>query len=268
MKQVRFSIVSLFVVGLFLLFIFPAAADDPPWSTTGEIKIWAGTDDPPACWMVANGAVLYIAEYPELYDAIGCTYGNCCPDPSSCENPYYTLPNLKGRVPVGYDGSQGEFDNYGETGGEKTHTLTVNEIPSHYHTINGDGTGVTVAGSPYVYRSNGTTSYGFTNYTGGGQAHNNLQPYITLRYIIYVCDQPTPTPTPTDTPTPTSTPVYTGTPTIYLPYTSAYTYTLTSGETLTVPVAASLGQIIISGLILSIIAIVILGFTFKVVYGE
>jgi microcystin-dependent protein len=46
----------------------------------------------------------------------------------------FNLPNLKGRVPVGADPTQTEFDVLGETGGEKTHLLTAAEMPTHSHT--------------------------------------------------------------------------------------------------------------------------------------
>lgn len=95
-----------------------------------------------------------------------------------------------GRVPVGVDTSQTEFDTVEETGGEKTHTLTTTEIPSHnhndlnwatdsYHTSidSGAGNGIrlSTAGNNIAY----TDGKFRTGYTGGGAAHNNVQPYIT-----------------------------------------------------------------------------------------
>lgn len=86
-----------------------------------------------------------------------------------------------GRVPVGVDAGDGDFDTAEETGGEKTHTLTVDEMPSHRHNI-----GQTYSG--YRLYQDGSAPNGIytgyatsepTNYVGGGQAHNNLQPYIT-----------------------------------------------------------------------------------------
>jgi microcystin-dependent protein len=85
-----------------------------------------------------------------------------------------------GRCLVGVDTSQTEFNTVQKTGGEKRHTLTVNEMPSHnHHFFRGtDGTnyfGVTGkepnGGSPYQVD---------TSSAGGGQSHNNLQPYITV----------------------------------------------------------------------------------------
>lgn len=82
----------------------------------------------------------------------------------------------------------------GECGGESSHTLTVNEMPSHRHNFTGDGSAITqndqsliVAGSVYPeragiskganYSSNGSV---VLSYTGGGEAHNNMPPYIKV----------------------------------------------------------------------------------------
>lgn len=80
-----------------------------------------------------------------------------------------------GRVTVGIDAGQTEFDTVEETGGAKTHTLTEAEMPAHTHTIGH------VAGDQDGSGSNGSISgSGVTGSTGGGGAHNNLQPYIVV----------------------------------------------------------------------------------------
>lgn len=91
-----------------------------------------------------------------------------------------------GRVPVGVDTSQTEFDTVEETGGEKTHQLTVAEMPSHNHNVRAgfeggrnDQLGYNHSfGSPAGYRSGGDGG-NFIEDKGGNAAHNNLQPYIT-----------------------------------------------------------------------------------------
>jgi len=88
-----------------------------------------------------------------------------------------------GRVLVGIDSTQTEFDVGGETGGAKTHTLTISEMPAHYHTANiykgaGEGSAQRFSGS-YTATLTGTANIGST---GGGGAHNNLQPYI----VVYI----------------------------------------------------------------------------------
>lgn len=87
-----------------------------------------------------------------------------------------------GRVLVGIDGGDADFDTAGETGGEKAHTLTVSEMPSHAHTPRIQSVGLIggagVSGSFGASNSNPTD--GDTNTTGGGQAHNNLPPYVVV----------------------------------------------------------------------------------------
>ena len=86
-----------------------------------------------------------------------------------------------GRMVVGYDSSDADFDTIGETGGEKTHTLTVEEIPKHRHYLGQMYDGYHLTGQTAqprgVYADYGQTVP--TTETGGGQAHNNMPPYIT-----------------------------------------------------------------------------------------
>lgn len=82
-----------------------------------------------------------------------------------------------GRVPVGIDSAQTEFNSVGKVGGEKTHQLTVNEMPAHNHYFEGVLTSSSLAASGSSVRGNTVGKY--TNNNGGDQAHNNLQPYIT-----------------------------------------------------------------------------------------
>lgn len=88
-----------------------------------------------------------------------------------------------GRVPVGVDTEQTEFSVAEALGGYKTHTLTTEEIPSHNHTY----TRATAEKVSTEYNMAYTTAHVYpwdaatvtTGNAGGGQAHNNLQPYIT-----------------------------------------------------------------------------------------
>ena len=88
-----------------------------------------------------------------------------------------------GRVPVGVDTSQTEFDTVEETGGEKTHTLITSEMPSHDHNALNWASGYSggsQSGFKTILEGNPTTAnVKACNTTGGDQAHNNLQPYIT-----------------------------------------------------------------------------------------
>jgi hypothetical protein len=87
-----------------------------------------------------------------------------------------------GRVPVGIDSGDTDFDTAEATGGAKTHTLTTDEIPAHTHNTGGYAAMVG-NGSEFTegehYDSGGTNGWA-TSSTGGGDAHNNLQPYIVV----------------------------------------------------------------------------------------
>jgi microcystin-dependent protein len=187
----------------------------------GTIVQWPGAVAP-ANWLICDGAAISRTEYASLFAAVGVQYG------AGNGTTTFNLPNLKGRVAVGFDASQSEFDVLGELGGAKTHTLTTSEMPSHTHIqdshnhtqnahnhtqdahshtlggtlvssfvgfgqnspINGNATNPSTGGVNATTATNQSTTA--TNQattatnqsTGGGEAHNNLQPYIVLNYII------------------------------------------------------------------------------------
>lgn len=158
----------------------------------GEIKMWAGNTIPQG-WLLCDGSEVSKTTYPRLFAAIGNLWGT----PSSSSN--FKLPNLNGRAPVGYDSTDTAFDAVGKTGGEKTHTLSLSEMPSHEHPGNGWSFSVykgtqsaetvgSISGSGYKMsqvNSSGTWG-GYANVpaAGGGQPHNNMQPYAVVKYII------------------------------------------------------------------------------------
>jgi microcystin-dependent protein len=84
-----------------------------------------------------------------------------------------------GRVIVGLNAADSDFDTAQETGGTKTHTLTTAELPSHTHTsaLRGNGEDEDVD-FPSAGDSTNPGRTMTTDATGGGGAHNNLQPYI------------------------------------------------------------------------------------------
>jgi len=86
-----------------------------------------------------------------------------------------------GKVLVGVDSSDTDFDTVEETGGSKTHTLSTPEIPSHNHSLSpsisgGSGTD----GNPNIISGGSSTGAVSIGATGGGLPHNNVQPYITV----------------------------------------------------------------------------------------
>lgn len=181
----------------------------------GVISQFAGTTAPTG-YLLCSGQSLSKTTYPSLHSVIGYTYGG--------SGDTFYLPNLKGRVPVGLDSSQTEFNSLNKPGGSKVHQLSEDELPVHSHTMahthtfsgttstNGNHSHNTYAtwptaggsnsntGAPGDPRGNPTEDAGNHNHTfsgttsassaantgnaGSNVAHNNLQPYIVLNYII------------------------------------------------------------------------------------
>ena len=83
----------------------------------------------------------------------------------------------EGRVIVGQNSTESEFNTLNETGGAKTHTLSVSELPAHTHTITFNAQGDAFGGNPAMSVAAGSLTK-TTSSTGSGSAHNNLQPYI------------------------------------------------------------------------------------------
>jgi microcystin-dependent protein len=150
----------------------------------GIISMYGGSTAPTG-YLLCDGSAVSRSTYSDLYTAIGTTYGTG--DGSTTFN----VPNLKGKVPVGYNSADTSFDALGETGGAKTHTLTIAEMPDHDHGLNRayGGTGFKIPyDDPYsgwgMVDGGGSSPIDVIKDEGGGEAHNNLQPYIVLNYII------------------------------------------------------------------------------------
>lgn len=145
----------------------------------GIMQIWPHEIDKiPDGWLPCDGRAVNREEYPELFDAIGTKYG------SGDGSTTFNLPNLNDRVPVGVGPTVGAL---ATTGGEAKHTLTIPEMPSHNHTAAMYGLNYSQSTSENhtTYWSGNRVTYKFsTEYTGGGGAHNNLQPYVSMYYII------------------------------------------------------------------------------------
>ena len=141
-----------------------------------------GSDTVPENWLLCDGSAVSRTEYAELFSVIGGNYG--VGDGSTTFN----LPDLRGRVAVGKDGTQTEFDNLGEKGGEKTHQLTVGELPKHTPKIKYLGEhGTGLNSGPYGYKLSYTLGCDeslTTEPIGNDEPHNILQPYQVTNYII------------------------------------------------------------------------------------
>ncbi|MEO0339582.1 MAG: tail fiber protein, partial [Bacteroidota bacterium] len=148
----------------------------------------------PRNWAFCEGQLLPLAQNTALFSLIGTTYGG---DGRTTTG----LPNLKGRAPL-HPGRGPGLSSYklGQRGGAATHTLTFNELPRHSHNLQlaAGGFGDLDMASPnelLATRTNelavysaGTPNVQFSNTVignaGGGQAHNNMQPYLGMYYVI------------------------------------------------------------------------------------
>jgi len=182
MNKIRIGIIS---TALALLLAIPAtAAADEPF--IGEIK-WVAFAFCPRGWADADGQVLQISQYEALFSLLGTTYGG---DGRTTFN----LPDLRGRVSV-HTTDTAPY-RLGEKGGLEEVTLTSSEMPAHNHLINASGGAIdkssagSILGSPSkkIYdapvAASTTLDSTAVSDTGGGEAHENRPPYLTLRACI------------------------------------------------------------------------------------
>jgi microcystin-dependent protein len=181
---------SIITLLLFCCFIYSesANAQDP---FIGEIRMFAGNFAPRG-WAKCEGQLLAISQNSALFSILGTTYGG---DGRTT----FALPDLRGRVPMHYGSGPG-LSSYtqGQSGGSETNMLAVANLPAHNHSINAvtaDGNtsvpgGNLPAGTKLLDKeysdATATTTMNATmvSSTGGGQAVNNMQPYLTVTYII------------------------------------------------------------------------------------
>ena len=183
---------------------------------TGTLYPYAGASVPPG-FLLCYGQAVSQTTYAALYAALGTTWG-------SNGGGNFTLPDFRGRILAGADNmggsSAGRLTGYtlAVTGGEQTHTLITSEMPSHNHTDSGhthtvsdsghthaslSGGNFIVTGSGFQLANSGalgtshdnttasattgvTVNTGTANIqnTGGGGAHNNIQPTAAVNYMI------------------------------------------------------------------------------------
>lgn len=154
-------------------------------SQIGVVLDYAGASAPTG-YLLCQGQAVSRTTYAALYAIIGTTYG--VGDGITTFN----LPDCRGRVSV-MKSTDTEFDNLGETGGEKTHLLTGAEsgVPAHAHPIANTtqwpdvGTGAwTGWGTATDTNVQMLTTTGNNTAANAASAHNNLQPYIVFNKII------------------------------------------------------------------------------------
>jgi microcystin-dependent protein len=151
-----------------------------------EVKIFAG-NFAPRSFAFCNGQLLSIAQNTALFALIGTIYGGN-------GQTTFGLPNLQGRAPMHPGNGPGLSPRQlGETGGSETVTLTSAQLASHSHPVRAASNATSAApagnffGSAPMYNTGGNTvamAADSVTESGGGQPHNNMQPYLAINFII------------------------------------------------------------------------------------
>ncbi|MEQ1920905.1 MAG: tail fiber protein [Pyrinomonadaceae bacterium] len=139
----------------------------------------------PRGWALCDGQLLPINQNQASFSLLGTTYGG-----DGRVN--FGLPDLRGRTPI----HVGSGHVLGERAGEAAHTLTINELPTHSHTLNASGAAANTnvpsndrllgtINNAYAAASNlvGLAPAEITS-VGGSQAHQNMQPYLAINFCI------------------------------------------------------------------------------------
>ncbi|NYF80594.1 phage tail protein [Granulicella arctica] len=163
----------------------------------GEIRV-AGFNFAPVGWALCQGQLLPISQNTALFSLLGTFYGG-----NGTSN--FALPNLQGSIAIGMGQGAGlSVYDLGEVGGESVVTLNTQQMSPHSHTLPVSGAagrvsapspssflGATGRGVKGIYASSAQQASSPVNMassavvsTGGGQAHNNMGPYLVLNYII------------------------------------------------------------------------------------
>lgn len=185
----QYGSVTVPQVGDIMREMYNCLLDKEPVMPVGTIIDYAG-DSIPAGYLLCDGASYLASDYPKLA-AIG---GLISVQPGG----YIRVPDLRRRVVIGgEDPAGGTPYPYGGTGGTATHTLTSTEMPAHTHTQQAHShqqyglnvypiqTGnVSARLQDDVTLSPTSSTTAVNQATGGGAAHNNMQPYMALHKLI------------------------------------------------------------------------------------
>lgn len=155
--------------------------------TIAEISMFGG-NFAPRSWANCDGQLLPISQNTALFSILGTTYGG---DGRTT----FGLPELRGRVAVHTGSGPGLTPRQmGQRSGSETNTLTIAQLPSHGHAINARDEGTTDDPTGAFIAGDGTNAFGSSSNVvmsnaavannGGGQAVNNMQPYMVVRFII------------------------------------------------------------------------------------
>lgn len=138
----------------------------------------------PKYWAPCDGQILSINQNQALFALLGTTYGG-----NGIST--FALPNLNGRVAMGV----GNQHSLGNSGGEETHAVTINEMPSHSHAVKGtknianskspaNRVSATTEVSAYHPAADVMMHDQAVQKVGGSLPHNNMQPYLVMNYFI------------------------------------------------------------------------------------
>ena len=152
----------------------------------GEIRLVPFTYAPKG-WAICAGQLLPINQNQALFALLGTMYGG---DGRTT----FALPDLRGRVPIGAgQSSAGSSYPLGATGGQETVELKTRQLPGHAHAVRASSAAATTKnptaafparGGAYAADRNVRMKAGMIGRTGGGEGHENRQPYLSLNYII------------------------------------------------------------------------------------
>ncbi len=161
---------------------------------TAEIRIFAGNFAPRG-WAFCNGQLLPVSQNTALFSLIGTTYGGDGRTTTA-------LPNLQGRAPMHPGRGPGLTSRrLGQRGGTEMVTLSEAQMPNHTHNVQAVqrtqftvGNDLTATNNYLASPQTGNAYVGASSLTamdstavqnkGGSQAHNNLQPFLTMNFII------------------------------------------------------------------------------------